>query len=147
MKKSLIAITAALSLAALPSAAFAAKPVDPGHQATTNNTHAKVPTVMFVLRGNVTAYSAFSAPSTKGSITLTVTSSNRDKAGLKTQSVTLVIGEKTKVVLHKHQPVNLTSPGDRVIVKVRALKNTPVAPTTGLNTMTAFQVIDQGAAK
>ena len=146
MKKTFIAAAAVLSLAALPGAAFASKTNNPGHSGTiTTPSHTKkVPTVMFVLHGTLSNYTAYSktTPPTP-SISITVTSSNFDRASLKASTQPLVFGvtSKTIVVLHNDNPITT---GDRGIVKVRAPKT---SKATDLQNMTAFQVIDQGAAK
>jgi hypothetical protein len=103
MRKLLVIALLALLI---PTAAFAARP---------SSSH---PTVLWVLRGTVSKFTAASG-STKGSISITVKSSNFDSRTLKGMTLTLATDGKTKVVLHVHKPI---ADRDRGIVKVRAAR-------------------------
>jgi hypothetical protein len=147
-----VVLIAALALVGVPGAALAAKPT---HPATPANSHAnsnasntsatgtssnaktkgQSAKVMFVLHGELGAYTAANG-STNGSITITVTSSNHESSALKTMTLTFPVSSRTKVE-------GTVRSGDKGIVKVRAPKN---ASATTLQTLTAFQVIDQGAS-
>ena len=124
MRKLLLMVALTLLI---PTAAIAAR-------------HSSHPTVLWVLRGKLSAFTAASG-STKGSISIMVKSSNFDSKTLKGMTLTFATDTKTKVVLHKHKPI---ADGDRGIVKVRAAKG---STATALQTHTAFQVIDQGARR
>jgi hypothetical protein len=93
--------------------------------------------VLFVLRGTLGAYKPANG-ATNGSIAITVKSSNHESALLKnaTQPLTFVVSSKTNVV-------GTVTSGHSGIVKVRAAKNATVAT---LQTLTAAQLIDQGAS-
>lgn len=135
----------ALALVGVPGAALAAKPSTPPANAHGNNPNAKGANantngqsakVLFVLHGTLGAYTA--ASSTNGSIAITVTRSNHESSLLKgsTQPLTFIVSSTTKVE-------GTVTSGDKGIVKVRAPKNSSVA---SLETLTAVQVIDQGAS-
>ena len=146
-----LAVIAALALASVPAAAFAAHPATPANShanskanatSTTGtssqaqaNTHASTAKVMFVLRGTLTAYTA-AAGTTNGSVSITVASSNRHASTLKGATLTFPVSSSTKIA-------GTFKPGDKGVVKVRAAKNTSSAT---LQTLTAFQVIDQGSS-
>jgi hypothetical protein len=148
-----IGLIAALVLVAVPGSAVAAKPSHPATPANSNaNSHANATSttgtssqanakarsakVMFVLRGTLGAYTAANG-ATNGSIQITVSSANHESALLKSAGLlTFPVSSTTKVV-------GMVTSGHKGIVKVRAAKNTPVAT---LVTLTAFQVIDQGAS-
>jgi hypothetical protein len=133
MRKVLVVLIAALLV---PAAAVAkGKPTNPASQSKA------APKVMYVLRGTVTAYS------NPGSVTITVTRANRVgknlTAALNSTSVTLNVAASTKVVLHNGAAV---ATGDKVVVKVRGPKAIADFMTAlNSNSLTAFQVIDQGA--
>jgi hypothetical protein len=147
-----LALIAALVLTAVPGAALAAKPP---HPATPANSHANSkanPTsttgtssnakvkgqsaqVMFVLRGKLGTYNPANG-STNGLVAITVAGANHESAALKNVTLTIPVSSTTKVV---GTPTN----GHNGIVKVRAAKNASAAT---LQTLTAFQVNDQGAA-
>ena len=146
-----VAIIASFALAALPAVAFAAKPSHPATPANSNansnatassttgasseaNSHASAAKVMFVLRGTLTAYTAASG-TTNGSVSITVKSSNRESSTLKGSTLTFAVSSSTKIA-------GTFTAGDNGIVKVRAAKN---SSSSTLQTLTAFQVIDQGA--
>ena len=147
-----VAIVAAIALAGVPAAAFAAQPSHPATPANSNtnsnanatsttgasskaNSHASAAKVMFVLRGTLTAYTA-AVGSTNGSVSITVKSSNHESSSLNGTPLTFFVSSSTKIA-------GTFKAGDNGIVKVRAAKNTPSAT---LITLTAFQVIDQGAS-
>ena len=146
MRKFWIVFAAALTIAGVPTAAFAAKPVHPLHPTTAATTGATgdndathpaaTPTVMYVLRGTISNYSA-ETTSTTGSVSITVKSSNFEQKTLKSMTLTFVVNSKTTVVLHNDKAIAI---GDRGIVKIRAPKK---ATVTELQTETAFEVIDQ----
>lgn len=126
MPKVLLVLALAL---AVPALALAAQPTQPGKSA---------PKVQYVLKGTLTSFTP-STGGADGSITFTVTKSNRHGAALKDQPLMLVIKPTTKVVFDTDG--ELTAP-ETVIVKVRELRRTTdaLALLTGKN---ARQVIDQ----
>ncbi len=158
MRKFLLTTATALSLAVIPTAAFASRPTHPTHNGTTTtttnthkptttttNTHKptttrKVPVVMYVLRGSLSAYSAASGAA-NGSVSITVSGSNQEPKTLKGLTLVFATDAKTKVELFDDKAI---ANGDRGIVKVRAAKNLDAVT---LQTEVAFQVIDQGVAK
>jgi hypothetical protein len=147
-----IALLAAVVLVAVPGAALAAKP---SHPATPANSHAnsnasgtsttgtsskanssgQSAKVMFVLHGKFGTYNAANG-STNGSIAITVSSSNHESSALKNATLTFAVSSSTKLG-------GTVTSGHNGMVKVRAAKNASAAT---LQTLTAFQVIDQGAA-
>jgi hypothetical protein len=128
MRKLILIVVLAL---ALPTAALATR---------ASSSHSAKPTVLWVLRGTLSKFTAASG-ATNGSISITVKSSNFDSKTLKGTTLTFATDSKTKVVLHKHKPI---PDRDRGIVKVRAAKG---SDATALQTHTAFQVIDKGASR
>ena len=90
---------------------------------------------MFVLHGRFGAYTAATG-STNGSIAITVMSANHESTLLKNVTLTFPVSSTTKVA-------GTVTSGHDGIVKVRAAKN---ASTATLQTLTAFQLIEQGAA-
>jgi hypothetical protein len=116
MKKFLPLVIAAL---VIPSVALAkGKPPTAG----THTNHGKA-NVMYVLKGNVYAYTAYdSTTQTNGSITIDVKSSNRHGKLLKGQTgVQITVGPKTKVELENGvTSITAAQPGDLGTVKVRA---------------------------
>lgn len=141
-------LVAALVGGCLPAAAFAAHPSTPANAnanssatgTSTTGTSSKAnpkaqSKTMFVLHGTFGTYTPVNG-TTNGSIVLTVTSSNHEGALLKNTSLTLPVSSATKLA------GTITS-GHTGVVKVRAAKNASAAT---LQTITAFQVIDQGAA-
>jgi hypothetical protein len=151
MRKTLL-IATAMALVAVPGGALAAKPVHPATPANGNaNSHANGSSttgsssnagsnaqgvkVMFVIRGTLGAYAAASG-TTKGSIVITVKSSNQQSSSLKGLALTFPVSSTSKVV-------GTVKSGDDGIVKVRAAKSSSAAT---LQTLTAFQLIDQGAS-
>jgi pectate lyase len=160
-----IAVLAVLALVGVPGAALAAQP---SHPATPANSHAnshanatsttgtssnantnasstagtngqsasakgKAAKVLFVLSGTLGAYTAASG-TTNGSIAITVETANHESSALKGQKLTFPVSSSTTIV-------GTVTSGHNGIVKVRAAKNASAAI---LQTLTAFQVIDQG---
>src|SRR5438093_4387431 len=147
MRKLILVVALAL---VVPAAALATEPSHPSHPATPASSHASTtattalasqptPTVMWVLRGTLSKYTAATATA-NGSISITVKSSNFDSTTLKTMTLTFATNSKTTVVLHEGKPI---VNNDNGIVKVRAAKG---SSATALQTKTAFEVIDQGAS-
>src|SRR5665213_2944467 len=108
MRKFVIATAAALSLAAVPTAAFASKPVHTTHNKVTTTTTDKktheptkthrAPVVMYVLRGSLSAYTP--ATSTiNGTVSVTVKRSNDEPKTLKGLTLVFATDTKTKVEL------------------------------------------------
>lgn len=146
-----LALITVLAATALPGAALAAKPSHPSTPANSNasshanatsttgtsskaNAKAQNAKVLFVLRGTLGAYTAANG-STNGSIAITVKRSNHESALLKGMTLTFPVSSTTKVA-------GTVTSGHKGIVKVRAARSSSAAT---LQTMTAFQVIDQGA--
>ena len=142
MKKVLPFAIAALMI---PSVAFAKAPPTKGTHS--NKGKAKV---QYVLKGQLSTFTAFdSSTSTDGSITLTVTHSNRHGRVLKGSSLTFpMVTSNTKIVLANG--VTVIANGDLGIVKVRAPKESKDISaadlTTALTGMPVRQIIDQGPA-
>jgi hypothetical protein len=143
MKKLLPFAIAALMI---PGVALAkGKPPTAGTH--TNKGKAKV---QYVLKGDLSAFTAFSSPSTNGSVTILVDSSNRHGRALKGMSLTFtgMVTSDTKVVLDNG--VTVIADGDQGIVKVRAPKEPKDMSGSDLAAiLTALpvrQVIDQGTA-
>lgn len=146
------AFIAVLALVGVTGSALAAKPTHPATPASTNansnanatsttgrssqaGTNGQSARVMFVLRGTLGAYTPASG-ATNGSIAITVKSANHEGSLLKTLTLTFPVSSSTKIV-------GTVASGHNGIVKVRAAKNAPAAT---LQTLTAFQAIDQGAS-
>ena len=126
MRKILIPI-ACLALL-VPAAALAkGKPSDPGSQG-------KAKTVMYVLRGTLTAYTAANG-STNGLVTITVKGANHHGASLKGKTLTFAVSSTTKVV-------GKYNANDDGIVKLRGPKAGLGDPST-FGGLVARQVIDQ----
>ena len=138
MKIRTAAFVAALAVVGVPAGALAAKPAThPTHPTTPASTNAAKPTVMFVLHGTLTGYTAVNG-TINGSVALTVTGSNHVAKSLKNQTLTFAIGSGAKVQLHNGAPIAV---GDRAIVKVRATK----ASAASLQSASSiFQLVDQG---
>lgn len=144
MKKFLPFVILALMI---PSVALA-KGTPPTKGTHTNHGKAKV---QYILHGTLTGYSPFdSASSTNGSITITVTHSNRHGRVLKGDSLTFtgMVTSNTKVVLANG--VTLITDGDSGIVKVRAPKEPKDISSSDLTALLTGlpvrQIIDQGSA-
>src|SRR5579863_9355185 len=116
---------------AFPTAALAARAE---HHSPKPN-----PTVMFVLRGNITAYTPASG-GTDGSVTIVVSKANFRRASLDSATVMLATSSKTRVVRMGSTDVGTFPSPDKGVVKVRAPWNSTAFPT---NTP-AFEIIDQG---
>jgi hypothetical protein len=116
MKKFLPFVIAALMI---PGVALAkGKPPTAG----THTNHGKA-NVMYVLRGDIYAYTAYdSLTQTNGSITIDVKSSNRHGRLLDGQTgVQLTVGPNTKIeLLNGLTSIAAAQPGDLGMVKVRA---------------------------
>lgn len=114
----------------------------------TNHGKAKV---QYVLKGDLSAFSAFdSSSNTNGSVTILVDSSNRHGKALKGMSLTFtgMVASNTKVVLDNG--VTVITDGDQGIVKVRAPKEARNMSGSDLaailSALPVRQVIDQGTA-
>ena len=113
----------------------------------TNHGKAKV---QYILKGDLSGFTAFSAPSTNGNITIVVDSSNRHGRALKGMSLTFsgMVTSNTKVVLDNG--VTVITDGDQGIVKVRAPKEPRDMSGSDLaailQALPVRQVIDQGTA-
>lgn len=129
-------LIAALALL-LPALAFAGKPSAPGKSDSAHTK--KAHTVMYVLRGTLTAYTA-ATTTTPGSVSILVQSANHRGASLVTKTLTFPTSTATKIAPHATS-ITLGDPG---MVKVRGPKT--LAPTDNLATvlqaLTAFQVVD-----
>ena len=110
MKTRTAALAAALAVVAVPAGALAAKPAThpthPTHPTTPAATNAAKPTVMFVLHGTLTGYTAVNG-TTNGSVALTVTGSNHVAKSLQTKNLTFVIAPSAKVQLEIEVPADL----------------------------------------
>ena len=152
------ALIAALALTGVPTGALAAQPSHPSRPASTNASSKATATsttgtssnasskagsqaakVSYVLRGSLSKYTAANGAA-NGTITITVKSSNFDSKTLKNVTLTFAVSSSTKVSLHEGKPI---ADGDKGLVKVRAQKHSTAAV---LQTVTASQVIDQGAS-
>jgi hypothetical protein len=149
MKKLLPFLIAAL---VIPSVALAkGKPPTAG----THTNHGKA-NVMYVLTGNIYAYTAYDAGSqTNGSITIDVKSSNRHGKLLNGQTgVQITVGPNTKIELRNGVTASTIAagqPGDLGRVKVRAprlaFKSATLSDVeTALQNHAAHMVIDWGPA-
>jgi hypothetical protein len=140
MRKLIVLLAAAV---AIPTSVAVAKgpPSSPGRSA---------PKVQYILKGDLSAFTAFSSPSTNGNITILVDSSNRHGRALKGMSLTFtgMVTSNTKVVLGNG--VTVITDGDQGIVKVRAPKEPKDMSGSDLAAiLTALpvrQIIDQGTA-
>lgn len=107
--------------------------------------------VQYILKGQLSAYTAFdSSTSTNGSITITVTHSNRHGRVLKDQALSFdgMVTSSTKVVLG--DGVTVITDNDLGVVKVRAPKQPKDVSGSDLATlltgMPVRQIIDQGSS-
>jgi hypothetical protein len=142
-------LLAALIAVCLPAAAFGAHPATPANSNANSKANGTSTTgasskansnaqtkMIFVLHGNFGTYTPVNG-TTNGSIVVTVTAANHDATMLKAAGpLTFTISPSTKLA-------GTLKSGDQGIVKVRAAKNASAAT---LQTITAFQVIDQGTA-
>ena len=129
-----IAVLTVAAAALGASGALAAKPAHPTHPATPANTNAAKPTVMFVIHGKLTGYTAANG-AINGSVSLTVSGSNHAAKQLKGQTLTFVVSSSSRVV-------GTVTVGHNATVKWRATK----APATSAPSGAVVQLIDQGAA-
>lgn len=136
MSKKLLLPLLAVAALSLPAAAIAGKPHN-------KPSHGKgQPTVSYVLKGTLSAYSAAST-SGNGTITIDVTHSNHHGRALVGQSLTLGVTSQTKIVLN--DGATTITDGDQGVVTVRAAKNVAAADlVTTLQAANARQVVDQG---
>lgn len=138
MKKALFFAIAALLV---PGVALAK-----GKPPTGPGSHGKsAPKVLYILKGTLSGYTAFSAPSTNGSITIVVSRANYHGKALKGQTLTFPVDAKTKVVF-PNGATTITD-GDKGIVKVRAPKRIAAADLAStLQTFSAKQIVDQASS-
>lgn len=136
MKKVFVILIAALLI---PSAALAkGKPSKPAP-----GTHGKAQ-VLYVLKGTLSAYSAYSSPN-NGSITIVVSRANYHGKALKGQTLTFPLAAKSRITFVNG--VSAITDGDRGLVKVRAPKRIAAADLAAtLQAIPARQVVDQGAS-
>jgi len=133
MKLKIAVLTVAAALLGV-TAAFATPPAGKGKPATTPaSTNAAKPTVMVVMHGTITAYTAANG-TTNGSVTVNVTSSNYFAKALR--------GSNTFVVSSSTNVVGTPTATHKVTIKWRASK----APTTSAPSGAVKQLIDQGAS-
>jgi hypothetical protein len=119
----------------IPGAALAAKPAQ--HTESRGNA---APTVMYVLKGTLSGYTAASTTA-GGSVSIHVTHSNYHGRTLKGMDLTFAVTAKTTTTLNGATTIK---DGTRGVVKFRALKNTTVnglLTTLSASSMTAFQAI------
>jgi hypothetical protein len=134
MKLKIAVLTVAAAVLGV-SAAFATPPAGKGKPATTPaSTNAAKPTVMFVIHGKITAYTAANG-ATNGSVSLTVSGSNHAAKQLKGLTLTFVVSSSSKVV-------GTVTVGHNATVKWRSTK----APNAPVQVGAVFQLIDQGTA-
>jgi hypothetical protein len=128
----------AIAAAAFAPAAFATKPAThPTHPTTPASTNAAHPSVMYVLHGTITAYTAVNG-TTNGSVTLTIKSANHPAAQLNGKAgVTFVLSSSTNVV-------GTPTVGHNATLKWRGTK-TPTGQAPAMPGA-ALQLIDQGSA-
>ena len=128
----------AIAAAAFAPAAFATKPAThPTHPTTPASTNAAKPSVMYVLHGTITGYTAVNG-TTNGSVTLTIKSSNHHAALLDGKTgVTFVLSSSTNVV-------GSPTVGHNATLKWRGTK-TPTGQAPAMPGA-ALQLIDQGSA-
>jgi hypothetical protein len=108
-----LALAASLALPGTALAGGAKKPDGPKKKK-------KAPPVAWILKGEVTAYTA-AAGESDGSLTITVRAANRKRADLRGDSITFVLRPGTKVILGDGE----LEVGERVIVKLKAPRLTP----------------------
>src|SRR5262249_14812597 len=112
-------------------------PPHPPPPPTPPATNAAKPTVMFVLHGTLTGYTAVNG-ATNGSVSLTISGSNHVAKSLQKQTLTFAIAPAAKVQLHNGAPIAV---GDRAVVKGRATK----ASAASLQfASSSLQLVDQG---
>ncbi len=159
MRNQMVALGAAFSIAAVPLAGLPAKPPHPitgtgspsGVVTTSGGTTSdgttsgptgpsRAPTVMYVLHGSLSAYTAATATS-PGTVSITVSSSNFEAKTLRGTTLAFQVTAKTHLVLGRSGTV---ASGDLGIVKVRVPK---AAGAKALGLLDAFQVIDLTARR
>lgn len=137
----------ALAALLIPSAALAK---GPNPNAGTHGNHGKA-VVMYVLKGTVYGSAYDSTTNTAGSVTITVTHSNRHGKLLVGQTIPIPLDANSKVVLENGATaLASTAPGDQGMVKIRAPKMafkgaTSVALQSAMQNRPAHMVIDMGA--
>lgn len=137
----------ALAALLIPSAALAK---GPNPNAGTHGSHGKA-VVMYVLKGTVYGSAYDSTTNTAGSVTITVTHSNRHGKLLVGQTIPIPLDANSKVVLENGATaLASTAPGDQGMVKIRAPKMafkgaTSVALQSAMQNRPAHMVIDMGA--
>ena len=139
-----------LAIAALmiPGVALAKGP-NPNAGSHTN--HGKA-TVMYVLKGTIYGSAYNSTTSQPGSVTITVTHSNRHGRLLVGQTISIPLDANSKVVLENGATALVAAaPGDQGMVKIRAPKMafkgaTFPALQTAMQNRPAHMVIDMGPA-
>jgi hypothetical protein len=137
MKLKLTVLMVAVAALGFSAAVFAAPPTGKGKPATTPaSTNAAHPSVMYVLHGTITAYTAV-VGTTNGSVSLTVTGSNHHAAALKGQTIAFVLSPSTDVV-------GTPTVGHNATLKWRGTK-TPTGTAPAMPGA-ARQLIDQGSA-
>ena len=135
MKKALLLVIAALMV---PSIALAAKPA-PAAKGGKGG-----PKVVYVLKGKLSAYSAYNAP-TNGSITIVVSHANYHGKALRGMTLTFPLDAKSKISLENG--LTTITDNDNGIVKVKAAKNIAAANLAAtLQAIAARQVVDQRAS-
>jgi hypothetical protein len=136
----------------VPSVALAAKPNPPGNS---QNSHSKAaPTVMYLLKGTLTAYTqtatAFTTPAAyscaNGAVTIDIKHANHHGAALKTLTpLSICLSPSTRVVVKNGGTLTI---GDKGILKLRYAKKFDTSDSTQLTnfltTAVAKQIIDQG---
>ena len=160
MRHQTVALGAALSIAAVPLAGLPAKPPHPtagtgsssgvvassGSRRTSGGTasgstgSSKALTVMYVLHGSLSAYTAATA-TVPGTVSITVKASNLEAKTLDGTTLSFHVTAKTHLVLGRSATV---VNGDLGIVKVRVPKT---AGTKALGLLDAFQLIDLTARR
>lgn len=137
----------ALAALLIPSVALAK---GPNPNAGTHGNHGKA-VVMYVLKGTVYGSAYDSTTNTAGSVTITVTHSNRHGKLLVGQTIPIPLDANSKVVLENGATaLASTAPGDQGMVKIRAPKMafkgaTSVALQSAMQNRPAHMVIDMGA--
>jgi hypothetical protein len=138
----------ALAALMIPSVALAK---GPNTTAGTHSNHGKA-TVMYVLKGTIYGSAYDSTTNTAGSVSITVTHSNRHGKLLVGQTIPIPLDANSKVVLENGvTALAATAPGDQGMVKIRAPKMafkgaTSLALQTAMQNRPAKMVIDLGAA-
>jgi hypothetical protein len=128
-----LVLAVAVGALIVPATALGKKPTQPGAPA------AAKPTVSYVLRGTLSAYTAANG-AVNGSVTLVLSAANHQaKLIAKGTTLTFPVSSNTNVVLHAGSTT--IANGDRGIVKVRGPKGMNAAAAA---LVVPTQVIDQG---